>query len=105
MAISELGMGFYYGGYLNNLTNPLWNGPQIATNNLIIFNMDAPSLTNGSGYDDSSSGRAEGTMFTSRLQGRVFSYISVELPSHTEMRRRLGCVIFSIFDIALEDSH
>ena len=62
VAISELGMGFYYGGYLNNLTNPLWNGPQIATNNLIIFNMDAPSLTNGSGYDDSSSGRAEGTM-------------------------------------------
>jgi hypothetical protein len=34
VAISESGRGFYYGGYLNNLTNPLWNGPQIATSNL-----------------------------------------------------------------------
>jgi hypothetical protein len=62
LAVSEIGRGFYYGGYLNNMTNPLWNGPQIATNNLIIFDMDAPSLTNRSGYVDSSSGRAEGTM-------------------------------------------
>jgi hypothetical protein len=62
VAVSELGMGFYYGGYLNNQTNPAWNGPQIATNNLITFDMDAPSLTNSSGYGDSSTGRAEGTM-------------------------------------------
>jgi hypothetical protein len=35
---------------------------QIAKNNLIIFDTDTPSLTNNSGYDDSSYGRAEGTM-------------------------------------------
>jgi len=57
---SKNGKGYYYGGYLNKLTNPLWNGPQIATSNLIIFDMDGNSLTNNTGYD--SVGRAEGTM-------------------------------------------
>jgi hypothetical protein len=60
VASSENGKGFYYGGYLNNLTNPLWSGPQIATSNLIIFDMDGNTLTNNTGYD--STGRAEGTM-------------------------------------------
>jgi|SRR5271154_1686798 len=61
VAISEIGMGFYFGGYLNNLTNPSWNGPQTATNNLIAFDMDTASLTNNTGYNDGI-GRAEGTM-------------------------------------------
>ena len=59
-ASSESGKGFYYGGYLNNLTNPLWTGPQMATSNLIIFDMDENSLTNNTGYDNM--GRAEGIM-------------------------------------------
>jgi hypothetical protein len=60
VANSEIGQGFYYGGYLNNLTNPLWDGPQIATSNLVIFDMGANSISNNTGYDNM--GRAEGTM-------------------------------------------
>jgi hypothetical protein len=60
VASSELGMGFYYGGYLNNLTNPLWTAPQMATSNLIIYNMDQNAFTNNSAYDNI--GRAEGVM-------------------------------------------
>ena len=60
VAVSESGKGFYYGGYLNKLTNPLWNAPQIATGNLITYDMDENTLTNSSGID--SIGRAEGTM-------------------------------------------
>ena len=36
---------------LNNLTNPLWTGPQIATSNLLIFDMDGNSLSNNRQYD------------------------------------------------------
>ncbi len=60
VSISDIGKGYYYGGYLNNLTNPLWNGPQIATSSLIIFDMEDNTLTNNTGYDNM--GRAEGTM-------------------------------------------
>jgi hypothetical protein len=60
VASSEIGMGFYYGGYLNNLTNPLWTGPQMATSNLIVYDMDQNTLTNNTGYDNV--GRAEGIM-------------------------------------------
>lgn len=54
------GNGYYYGGYLNNLTNPLWGGPPLATSNLVIFDMDDNTLTNNTGPDNT--GRAEGVM-------------------------------------------
>jgi hypothetical protein len=60
VAISESGQGYYYGGYLNSLTNPDWNAPQMATSNLVYYDMDANTLTNYTGYDNI--GRAEGTM-------------------------------------------
>jgi hypothetical protein len=60
VASNEAAKGFYYGGYLNKLTNPLWSGPQIATSNLIIFDMVKNSLRNYTGPDNI--GRAEGTM-------------------------------------------
>lgn len=52
--------GYYYGGYLNSLTNPLWTGPPLATSGLTVFDMDANTLTNNTGPDDI--GRAEGVM-------------------------------------------
>lgn len=52
--------GYYYGGYLNNLTNPLWGADPLATSNLVIFDMDDNTLTNNTGPD--STGRAEGVM-------------------------------------------
>ena len=60
ISISESGMAFYYGGYLNNKTTPLWGGPQVATSNLIVYDIDNNKLTNNSGID--TTGRAEGVM-------------------------------------------
>jgi hypothetical protein len=60
VASSEAGLGFYYGGYLNNLTNPEWAGLPMATSNLLIFDMDTGLIANTSGY--SSTGIAEGIM-------------------------------------------
>lgn len=54
------GRGYYYGGYLNNLTNPFWAGEPFATSNMIILDMDANTLTNSTGPDGI--GRAEGVM-------------------------------------------
>lgn len=56
------GRGYYFGGYLNNLTNPLWNGDAFATSDLIILDMDANTLTNSTGPDNN--GRAEGVMLS-----------------------------------------
>ncbi|KAG8165730.1 hypothetical protein KVR01_004282 [Diaporthe batatas] len=58
--ISELGLGFYYGGWLSNNSVPDWSGPPVATTGLIKYDMDEGSWTNSSGPD--SIGRAEGTM-------------------------------------------
>ena len=58
---SEAAKGFYLGGYLNSLTNPLWSGPQMAISNLVIFDMMKNSLTNTTGPPDKI-GRAEGVM-------------------------------------------
>ena len=54
------GKGYYYGGYLNNLTNPLWDGPPVAVSTVIVFDMDSNTLTNNTGPD--SIGRSEGVM-------------------------------------------
>lgn len=54
--------GYYYGGYLNEKTNPQWSGPPLATSGLIRFNMDTNRLDNVTGPD--SIGRAEGVMLS-----------------------------------------
>lgn len=55
-------LGFYYGGYLNQRTNPRWNGPPIATTGLIRFDMNNSRLDNMTGPDNI--GRAEGVMLS-----------------------------------------
>lgn len=58
--IDELGVGFYYGGWMSNLSTPGWNGPSIASGNLIRYDFSAGTLNNNSGPDNI--GRAEGAM-------------------------------------------
>ena len=60
VSISELGLGFYYGGWLSNNSVPGWSGPPMATTGLIKFDMDQGSWTNNTGPD--SVRRAGGTM-------------------------------------------
>ncbi|KAF2652473.1 hypothetical protein K491DRAFT_47074 [Lophiostoma macrostomum CBS 122681] len=58
--IPELGLGFYYGGWMNNNTTPGWHGNPIATSNLVQFDFNTGALNNNTGPD--SMGRAEGSM-------------------------------------------
>lgn len=93
VASSAIGKGFYYGGYLNNLTNPFWAGPQIATSNLIIFDMDGNSLSNNSGYDGM--GRAEGTMvyIPASTFGLLIYFGGVTFPYGNETEVAVRCFI------------
>lgn len=93
VASSAIGQGFYYGGYLNNLTNPLWTGPQIATSNLLIFDMDGNSLSNNSGYDNT--GRAEGTMvyIPASGAGLLIYFGGVSFPYGNETEVAVRCFI------------
>ena len=59
--IEDLGLGFYYGGYKSNQTDPNWTGQAIATPDLVRFEYTTGYLSNSSGPDDNV-GRAEGQM-------------------------------------------
>ncbi|KAK7730861.1 hypothetical protein SLS53_008939 [Cytospora paraplurivora] len=60
VGISELGLGFYYGGWLSNDSVAGWEGSPVATTGLVKFDMDQGSWTNNTGPD--SVGRAGGSM-------------------------------------------
>ncbi|KIW27898.1 uncharacterized protein PV07_07596 [Cladophialophora immunda] len=100
VASSEIGMGFYYGGYLNNLTNPLWTGPPMATSNLIIYDMDQNSLTNNTGYDNI--GRAEGIMvyIPASMSGLLVYFGGVTFPYGNETEVPAPMDTIMIYDIS-----
>jgi hypothetical protein len=58
--LGELGVGFYYGGWMSSQSIPGWQGPRIASSNLIRYDFSAGTLNNNSGPD--TTGRAEGSM-------------------------------------------
>lgn len=60
VAVSQRAEGYYYGGYLNNMTNPGWTGSQVTTSNLVKYDMNDNSWTNNTGPD--AVGRAEGVL-------------------------------------------
>lgn len=60
VAVSETGMGYWYGGLKSNNTVPSWTGPPLAQPWLIKYNMDKNEWSSEQGPD--SIGRAEGVM-------------------------------------------
>ena len=60
VAVSQMAAGFWYGGYLNNRTNPGWNSVQQATSQLIKYDFNTNGFSNSTGPD--AIGRAEGSM-------------------------------------------
>lgn len=59
--IEGLGLGYYFGGYKSNQTDPKWTGGPVATADLVRFDYTTGTLSNNSGpYDNV--GRAEGQM-------------------------------------------
>ncbi len=82
--------GYYYGGYLNNNTTPGWNAPQLATSNLIRYDMIGNSWTNSTGPD--SIGRAEGVMVTipASRQGLLVYFGGVSFPHGNSTEEAVG---------------
>jgi hypothetical protein len=60
VGVSELGKGFYYGGWLSNQSVPGWSAPPMLTANLIMYDYDLNRWSNNSGPD--SVARGEGVM-------------------------------------------
>ena len=60
VAVPEHGLGFFYGGWLNNATVPGWSGTPLATDTLVVYDMDQDTWKNKTGPDNT--GRAEGVM-------------------------------------------
>jgi hypothetical protein len=98
-ASSEAAKGFFLGGYLNSLTNPRWIGPQMATSNLVIFNMVENSLTNTTGPSDKI-GRAEGTMvfIPSSAAGLLIYFGGVTFPYGNATEVGVRCPLHFAFN-------
>ncbi|KAH7170433.1 hypothetical protein EDB81DRAFT_164491 [Dactylonectria macrodidyma] len=61
LSISSRGEGYYYGGWMNNATDPDWgDGPGIPTSYMLMYDMDTNTWSNTTGPDNI--GRAEGVM-------------------------------------------
>ncbi|KAK5664257.1 hypothetical protein OQA88_475 [Cercophora sp. LCS_1] len=59
-SVSELGQGFFFGGWISNNTDPDWSGVPVATTGMVKYDMDSNSWSNITGPD--SIRRAEGVM-------------------------------------------
>lgn len=92
------GKGYYYGGYLNSYTNPLWSGPALATSNLVTFDMDANTLTNNTAFD--SVGRAEGVMVSipASAGGMLIYFGGVVFPYGNSSEEPMSMSQIMIFD-------
>lgn len=93
------GKGYYYGGYLNSLTNPLWSGDQFATSNLVILDLDTGVMSNNTGYD--STGRAEGVMvgIPASAAGMLIYFGGVSYPYANTTEVAMDMSQIMVFDI------
>jgi hypothetical protein len=99
--VEELGFGFYYGGWVSNLTVPNWNGPPVATSNLIWFDFTKGTLNNNTGPPDGV-GRAEGQMvYLPASDGGLLVYFGgVEDPFHNGTSVAANMSMIHIYDIS-----
>lgn len=80
--VDSLGLGYYFGGWLNNRTTPKWTGPDIATSHLVEFDFTKGILKNNTGPDDI--GRAEGQLVFLPVsdKGVLIYFGGIEDPYH-----------------------
>jgi hypothetical protein len=95
--VDTRGEGYYYGGYLDNLTTPGWSGPPLATNSLIKYDMVQNYWTNNTGPDNI--GRAEGVMVTvpASVQGLLIYFGGVQFPYGDGTEAPVSCTQLGIF--------
>jgi hypothetical protein len=83
-AVSDVGIAYYYGGYLNNKTVPGWDSEPLMLNSLTSFDMNTRSWKNRT-YDRTP--RAEGTLhyLPASASGMLVYFGGVETNSSGEL--------------------
>ncbi|KAF2673245.1 hypothetical protein BT63DRAFT_151080 [Microthyrium microscopicum] len=78
----DRGLGYWYGGWLSNLTVPVWGPQPLALSNMLTYDMVNNVWTNSSGPD--SIGRAEGIMLEIPISdgGMLVYFGGVQTPSN-----------------------
>ncbi|KAF2732456.1 hypothetical protein EJ04DRAFT_513917 [Polyplosphaeria fusca] len=96
--IDELGVGFYYGGWMNNNTSPSWGSAPMASSNMIRYDYTGHTLNNNSGPDNV--GRAEGSMvYLPASDGGLLAYFGgIEQQNGTAIGANMSTI--HIFDVA-----
>lgn len=94
---TDVGVAYYYGGYLTNLSMPKWPGDRLMLNSLISFNMNTRSWQNNT-YDQTP--RAEGSMhfIPASDAGMLVYFGGVEIDNGTSSYANMSNI--QLFDIA-----
>ncbi|OAG07150.1 uncharacterized protein CC84DRAFT_1204726 [Paraphaeosphaeria sporulosa] len=97
----DFGFGYYFGGYMNNLTSPNWKGGQIATSNLISYDFTVGQLNNNSGPPDNY-GRAEGQLvhLPASDGGLLVYFGGIEDPTRNGSSQAANMSTIHIYDIS-----
>jgi hypothetical protein len=97
--VDSRGLGFYYGGWLNNRTTPGWKGPPIALSSIVQYNFTTGNLRNNSHPDGI--GRAEGQMvFLPVSDGGLLIYFGgIEDPYHNGTYNAASMTKIHIYDV------
>jgi hypothetical protein len=97
--VDSRGLGFYYGGWLNNRTTPGWKGPPVALSSIVQYNFTTGNLRNNTHPDGI--GRAEGQMvFLPVSDGGLLIYFGgVEDPYHNGTYNAASMTKIQIYDV------
>lgn len=99
--IQDLGLGFYFGGWMSNMTSPSWGGLPMASNNLISYDFSTNTLNNNSGPSDNL-GRAEGQLvYLPASDGGLLAYFGgVEDPHQNGSYVPANMSTIHIYDVS-----
>lgn len=101
ISVSEVGIGYYYGGWQNNSTTPGWgaNSPA-ASSTLVTYSMDTNSWTANAGPD--SIPRAEGVMvfIPASDAGLLVYFGGISTPYGNETMVGMNMSTIMLYDIA-----
>ncbi|KAL6707982.1 hypothetical protein ACN47E_003656 [Coniothyrium glycines] len=97
--VESSGLGFYYGGYMNDRNTPGWTGPALATSNIVRFEFSTGVLKNATGPDNM--GRAEGQLIYVPVSdsGILVYFGGVEDPYHNGTNLPANMTAIHIYDI------
>jgi hypothetical protein len=97
--VDSRGLGFYYGGWINQRTTPGWKGPPMALSSIVQFDFTTGNLRNSTHPDGI--GRAEGQLlYLPASDGGLLVYFGgIEDPSRNGSYNAANMTKIHIYDI------